>query len=228
MIVILRGHIRNSFNDLQLYNFIKYLTQKYVLDIYIHTWSIKQNNISWRIINNDFTEINKKYIKDYFKDLFKFVRKIIIEDEITINLLGNLNGKILSSKTSILGWKRYIYGQYKMLEYINDLIENKNDFVLNTRFDLFTNSYVFPFDEIIFFINNNYKKSFTKNLFLRNGEYCGIDNIILGNISTNFLLFSYLNFNLDKIILDENQNLIHPEFIISRVNNKLFFMSDTK
>ena len=74
MIVILRGHIRNSFDNLQLYNFIKYLSQQYVLDIYIHTWSIKQNNISWRIIKNDFTEINTKYIEDYFKDLFKFVK----------------------------------------------------------------------------------------------------------------------------------------------------------
>jgi hypothetical protein len=223
MILILRGHIRNSFDDSQLYNFIKYLSQIYILEIYIHTWSIKQNNVSWRIIDNDYTEINTKYIENYFKDLFKFVKKIIIEDETNINLLGNLNGKILSTKTFIIGWKRYIYGQYKILDLINNLNENKNVFVINTRFDLFTNSYIFSFDEIINFINNNYNTTFTKNIFLRNGEYCGIDNIILGNISTNFLLFSYINFNLDKIILHkDNKNLIHPEFIVSRVNN-LFF-----
>ena len=81
MILILRGHIRNSFDDLQLYSFIKYLSQYYNLDIYIHTWSIKQNDISWRVINNDFTEINTKYIENYLKDLFKFVKKIIIDDE---------------------------------------------------------------------------------------------------------------------------------------------------
>lgn len=220
MILVLRGHIRNSFNDLVMYSFIKYLSQNYDLDIYIHTWSIKQNDISWRTINNDFTEINTKYIEAYLKELFIFVKKIIIDDETNISLIGKKDGKILSTKTNVIGWKRYIYGQYKILDYINNLIENKNEFIINTRFDLFTNSYIFPFDEIIFFINNNYNTTFTKNIFLRKGEYCGIDNIILGNISTQFLLFSYINFNFDKILLHkDNQNLIHPEFIVSRVND---------
>jgi hypothetical protein len=64
----------DSFTTNELYNFIKYLSERYTIQIYIHTWSIKQNNISWRQINNDFTEINVEYIKSYFKDLFQFVK----------------------------------------------------------------------------------------------------------------------------------------------------------
>lgn len=221
MIIILRGHIRNSFDNLQLYTFIDYLSNKYLIEIYIHTWSIKQNNISWRLINNDFTAITENYIQNYFQDLYKYVKKIIIDNENNIELFGNLDDKILSSKTSIIGWKRYIYGQYKILEYIYNLSDDKNIFVINTRFDLFTNSFVFPFDEIINFIENNYNKIFTKNIFLRNGEYCGIDNIILGNIQTNYHLMHNMHLNLDNLLLYIDQDLIYPEFIIPRLNLKL-------
>jgi len=222
MIIIIRGHIRNSFNDNQLYNLLKYLSINYDIDIYIHTWSIKQNNLSWRNLENDFTIIDENYIYNYFKDLFKFIKKIIIDDENNIKLNGNIGGKMLSSKTYLLGWKRYIYGKYSIINYLNNFID-KNNFVLNIRFDLFNNSYVFPLDEIINFININYKYDFNKNIFLRVGEYCGIDNVYIGNISTNYKLISYIHFNLDAILkYEENKNLIHPEFIVSRINSKIF------
>ena len=56
MIILLRGHIRSSFNDNRLYLFIKRLLQTYNLEIYIHTWDILQSNISWRPIEKK--EIN--------------------------------------------------------------------------------------------------------------------------------------------------------------------------
>jgi hypothetical protein len=95
--------------------------------------------------------------------------------------------------------------------------------MINIRFDLFTNSYVFSFDEIINFINNNYNIIHKKNKFLRDGEYCGIDNIIIGTVYTNQLLLNNLYFCLDKILLlQENKNLVHPEFIVPRINNLIF------
>jgi hypothetical protein len=228
MYIIIRGHIRNSFTTNDLYNLIKYLSEKYTIKIYIHTWSIKQNNISWRPIENDFTEINIEYFQSYFKDLFKFIKKIIIDDDSNIKLYGIVDGKMALSKTNILGWKRYIYGQHKIIKYLynkKDNLYNKKDnenkFLLNIRFDLFTNSFIFPYDEIINFINNNYNNNHKKNIFLRDGEYCGIDNIIIGTIKTNYQLISFIHYNLDDILV-HNKNLEHPEFIISRVNNLIF------
>jgi hypothetical protein len=207
----------------ELYDLIKYLSNKYIIKIFIHTWSIKQNNISWRTITNDFTEINIEYIKLYFKDLFQFVKKIIIENDNNIKLIGNINGKILLTKTSILGWKRYIYGQYKIIRYLYNNKYNKNNFLLNIRFDLFTNSYIFTYDEIINFIDNNYNIIHKTNLFLKSGEFCGIDNIIIGTIKTNYKLLLYIHYNLDSILLyKENENLQHPEFIVPRVNNLIY------
>ena len=49
MYIIIRGHIRNSFETKELYNLIKYLSEKYTIKIYIHSWSVKQNNISCKI-----------------------------------------------------------------------------------------------------------------------------------------------------------------------------------
>ena len=223
MYIIIRGHIRNSFLTNELYNLIQYLSKKYIIKIYVHTWSIKQNNISWRPLENDFTTINVEYIKAYFKDLTKFIKKIIIEDDNNIKLIGNINGKILSTKTFILGWKRYIYSQYKIIHYLYNKIKYTNSFLLNIRFDLFTNSFLFPYDEIITFINNNYKLIHTKNIFLRDAEYCGIDNIIIGTIETNYKLFSFIYYNLDDILCyKENDNLQNPEFIVPRVNKMIF------
>jgi hypothetical protein len=223
MIIILRGHIRNSFDDNNLYNLLDYLSKKYTIEIYIHTYSIKQNNISWRKLDNDFSLIDDKIIFNYLKKLNKFIKKIIIDDENKIHLNGNLNGLIPSTKTYLFGWKRYVYSNYKILDFLYNSDIDKNQIIINTRFDLFTNLFIFPKDEIIAFIDNNHNKHFIKNIFLRDNEYCGIDNIILGNLETNYKLFLHLHTNLDKILEHEDiKTIIHPEFIVSRTNNLLF------
>ena len=119
--------------------------------------------------------------------------------------------------------KIYIYGQHKIIKYLYHKKDNKNKFLLNIRFDLFTNSYIFPYDEIIYFINNNnnYNNHHKKNIFLRDGEYCGIDNIIIGSVNTNYQLISHIYYKLDDILIYQD-NFEHPEFIISRVNNNIF------
>ena len=213
MKIVLRGHIRNSFSTDELYNMLKYLSEKYEIEIYIHTWNKKQNNVSWRPIENDDTEITTETIESYMKDVFDFVREVIIEDDATIELHGNIEGKMASTRTNILGWKRYIYGQYKIVEHVYEKSDNKNEFLLNTRFDLFTNSYVFPYDEILEFIESKYHHDHKKNVFLRDGFYCGIDNIIIGSIETNYVLLRHIHRNLDDI-LKEHKTLQNPEFVV--------------
>ena len=53
MIILLRGHIRNSFDTQYLYELMQYLSNNYNIEIYIHTWDIIQNNISWREIKEN-------------------------------------------------------------------------------------------------------------------------------------------------------------------------------
>jgi len=218
MKIVIRGHIRNSFATDELYTLLKCLSEKYDICIYIHTWNKKQNSISWRTIEDDPTEITNDTIKLYFKDLFKFVHEIIIEDDMDIELHGNLDGKLTSSKTNILGWKRYIYGQYRIIKYVYDTSDDKDELLVNMRFDLFTNSYIFPYDEITKFIDTNYGITHTNNVFMREGKYCGVDNIIIGSVSTNYKLVSAIHFSLDSII-DDNKSLQNPEFIVPIAND---------
>lgn len=219
MKITIRGHVRNAFSTDELYTLLKELSTKYPIEIYIHTWNKKQNNISWRPIENDDTIVNTLVLKSYFRDVFDYVREVIIEDDSAIELNGNLSGTMASTRTNILGWKRYIYGQYIVLQSVYDQ-SNEDEFVLNTRFDLFTNSYVFPYDEILRFIEKNYTTSHKTNVFMREGFYCGVDNIIIGSAKTNYMLMKHIHMNLDSILL-ENRTIKNPEFFVPIANKSM-------
>jgi len=201
------------------------MTDKYDIKIFIHTWDKKQNTLSWRHIEEDSTPVTPELIRSYFKDIFVNVKEIIIESDSDIELNGNVEGKLASSRTSLLGWKRYIFGNYQVIKYVYDISDNKDEFLLNIRFDLFTNSYVFPLEEIISFINNNYGIAHKHNKFLREGNFCGIDNIIVGSIESQHMLISNIHFGLDDI-LEYHQDLKHPEFVIPIANTNIIYRRD--
>ena len=86
MILIIRGHIRKSFENKQFYNFIKKIYEIYpTLEIYIHTWSIFANNISWREIEVNDNIVTEDTIYTYFDDLKHLIKNIIIDDDTKIN-----------------------------------------------------------------------------------------------------------------------------------------------
>ena len=56
IILIIRGHIRTSFDNENLYTLVKNISKNYNLSIYIHTWNKVSNSISWRKIEENNTE----------------------------------------------------------------------------------------------------------------------------------------------------------------------------
>jgi hypothetical protein len=60
--------------------------------------------------------------------------------------------------------KNYIYGKYKIIEHIYNKYENKNEMVINCRFDIFVNSTHTRHNEILDLIKNNIN---TINIFNR-------------------------------------------------------------
>jgi hypothetical protein len=224
MILILRGHIRESFNTKDLYNFIKDLYNEFIdLNIYIHTWNIFANNISWRNIKINNNIVNDNIILNYFDDLNFLIKKIIIDDDSKIDLIGNLNGNVSLSKMPLIGWKNYWYGKYSIINYIYNTNIDKNKFVINTRFDLFSNSCscYFNYIHIINFIKNNNKNLFIENQFLINEYHNGIDNIYIGNINTMYKLIHTFYYKLDKILIVHN-NYNNQEYLVFLLNYKLF------
>jgi hypothetical protein len=89
------------------------------------------------------------------------------------------------------------------------------------RFDLLNNWINFSYHQILDFVQRNIGGNFDKNVFLEDRELWGMDNIYIGNIYTMISLSNFFHQNLDYV-LKENSDTIHQEFLVYRINNKLF------
>jgi len=223
MILIIRGHIRDSFTKQDLLNFIRNI---YIIEpnikIYIHTWNIFQNNISWRKIEIDNTPVTRETVYNYFDDLKHLIQEIIIDDDNNIELIGNLKGNINNALMPIIGWKNYWYGKYKIIKYIYDKYDKKdieNEMIINTRFDIITGET--NGDNYLDFIKNNKNTLLTKNKFVFDYEWFGIDNIYIGNINTMYTLIHKFHHELDDI-LKKNTDSVHQELFVYRENKSIF------
>lgn len=223
MIIILRGHIRNSFKNNNLYHFIKTIYKhKPSLSIYIHTWNIYSNTISWRRIKGNYSCVSDIDIYDYFKDLKHLIKHIIIEDDSKIKLIGKINGLIGKSRTPLLGWKNYWYGKYQIINYMKEHIGylSQDDTVVNCRFDVMENSHSIPMDILVQFIITYNNKTLHKNIFLHKVECPGIDNIYIGNINTMYALIRTFYYELDDILC-KYPKIGNPERLVFRQNETL-------
>ena len=220
MILIIRGHIRNSFENNDLYSLIKNIYHlDNTLTIYIHTWNIFSNNISWRRINTNNTIVTQDIIYTYFKDISNLIKKIIIDDDTKISLIGNISGKICRSAMPTIGWKNYWYGKYAI---VNELDKsNKTEMVINIRFDVLNNSFSIDKNLIINHIQYYSNKPLIKNVFMYNRMLCGIDNYYIGNVYTMYILTYTFNYFLDNIIR-QNKNISNQEYLVYIVNEQLF------
>ena len=222
MIIVIRGHVRNSFETNQLYNFIEELHNIYPdLKIFIHTWNIFANNISWRNIDVNSAQVNEERINNYFGKLSNCIKHIIIDNDKDIKLIGNLVGTINNGPMPIIGWKNYWYGKYKIIDYIYNQQKYDEETVVNLRFDLFSNSNNFDKNLIIDFIKKNNEIKFTKNQFLFDYEANGIDNIYIGNINTMYKLTNKFFYELDDILC-KNNNTRNQERLVYRINEQIF------
>jgi hypothetical protein len=223
MILIIRGHIRDSFETKKLYNLIKEIHVIFPeLKIFIHTWNIFANNISWRTIPINTQIVNEQIIYDYFDDLKNLIEKIIIDDDTKINLIGNLCGNINNGQMPTIGWKNYWYGKHKIIDYLYNLNIDENEMIVNCRFDILNNSNSFDDKTIVNFIKKNSNCIFNKNIFLFNDEnHFGIDNIYIGNIKTMYKLINKFFYELDDILIN-NSHTLNQEILVYRINNILF------
>jgi len=242
-ILVLRGHIRSGFSSDNLYHFVSKIYNNCPdLKIYIHTWNIIQNNVSWRQIEQKDIPITNELIFWYFKDLSCLIKHIIIDDDSTIILNGRLKGDVIPEsgcwKLPIIGWKRYWYGKYKIIKYLYETLENKNEIILNCRFDVLCNSNSLKSDKVIDFINCNIYKPIFKNIFLDSMDafsrihnvkahinnlfvFSGIDNFYLGNIETQYKLAEHFHLNLDNIV-SKPLGFTNHEYLVPIENDKLF------
>mgnify|MGYP003980813113 CR=1 FL=1 len=219
MILILRGHIRESFEDNNLLLLIEYIYKIYPdLTIYIHTWNVFSNNISWRNVKSNNKIVNKKIIYNYFRKFRILIKHIIIDDDKNITLHGKTKGKLFNSAMPIVGWKNYWYGKYQIIKHLYDNIENKETPIINCRFDVLKNSFSFNVNNILQFIYSNKNTIFVGNEFIFDTTKEGIDNIYMGSVKTMYILTRCFHNDLDKIS-SMYPEIINQEFSVFMLNN---------
>jgi len=224
LIIILRGHIRNSFDNDNLYKLLLNISNKYNIRIYIHTWNKTANNMSWKDYPENNNIIDEDIITTYFKDLSKYIVSLTIDDDKEIIINGKKNGKLFSGTMNIVGWKNMWYGMKRVMDIVYNN-EKDDKFILNIRFDILINSQKIH-DTILFkwldnTINETYDK-IIKNKFIKKIDLLGVDNQIFGDKHTMKLLIDHFN-DLDKINeMDIYKNIKVHETVVYLENDRLF------
>jgi hypothetical protein len=212
MIILLRGHIRTGFDTPQMYNFLQLLHTISPLTIYIHTWGIQQNSLSWRPIKENKTEISKDTITAYFCELAPCIKTIRIDPDGCLPLIGNTEGCVVRSSIPTRGWKNMWAGKYTMLEQIYQ--ENSPSLpIINTRFDLFTNSNNFSSEELLSFFKNSILTPPKAISFLRTELFNGCDNFYIGSVYAMFKLAEHFHMRLASITT-MNNTIYNPERLV--------------
>lgn len=230
-ILILRGHIRNSFQNNMLKQMMVQLIKSFPqLQIYIHTWNVFSNGVSWRHIAKNENIVTPELIKTYFgNEVSQHIHCIMIDDDSKIKLEGRLEGNLYPGcLMPIRGWKNYWYGKRaiccKLFDdfwFLQSKIQKSGDNQLNPnlidlscviscRFDIFSNSNSISYASSLTFILNFFKKHkqqntadavyATKNIMALQGEKYGADNLYGGSARTMFALSDHMHTNLDAIV----------------------------
>jgi hypothetical protein len=220
MILILRGHVRDSFDDDNLYNLILQLVEIYPIEIYIHTWNIQSSNVSWRRVEQNNQQVTEERIHTYFRDLSPYIKHIIIDDDRKVQLIGNTEGNVAGSRAPLKGWKYYWYGKYKIAKYLYDKYNPETKPVVSMRFDIFNNSVGFDTNRILEFIDQHKDDNFKMNSFITEGGYIGCDNLYIGSVKTIYLLTKQFELNMDKIC-EANLHLHNQELLAPLINQLL-------
>lgn len=225
MILFLRGHVRSSFENNILYCFLKKIKLLIPdIKIYIQTWNIIQSNLSWRKLDLIDSSVTNEMIYNYFRDLKSDIKNIVILDDTKIDLIGDLSGNICCTKSPKRGWKNMWYGIYEGLRNINE-----NEIVINTRFDILSNSvesnevFILNFiEKNMNFVNKNVNCYENKMKLLSQIACVGIDNLFIGNYMNMYEFVKYFYFNLDKIF-EKYPFVFHQEFIFYYENNSYHY-----
>lgn len=203
MILIIRGHVRNSFDSDKLYNLLKDIYNKNNdLEIYIFTWSVFSTSLSWRGVEANSNQVTPDTIYAYFKDLKSIIKCIEIVDETIVKLTGNITGTVSKSPMPLKGWKFMLYSMFYFMDVLMKQNIDKETNIVITRFDLL----VVPYNAIshkylVDFIENN--KNTTSPIVFTNQKYelhYGCDNIMIGSFKILYKLLYNLHFHLDDVL----------------------------
>ena len=228
MILVLRGHIRSSFNTPTLKMFV-YTIQHYFPDlkIYLHTWNKVQSSLSYRKMDDINDEVTEDKIVNYFgSKISQKIKHIIIDDDTIIynELIGKKEGQICRAGP-LLPWKFMWYGKHKILKYLyTQTSVNKDECVINTRYDYFSNPFHKNKNSVIEFIKSS--NNVTEIRFQVSSETFGCDNVYCGPLSLMYKLSDHFHYNLEYI-MNKWPTTNYQEFLVYYERNSVNVLNDT-
>jgi hypothetical protein len=213
--VMIRGHVRDSFQDDQLDKFLLLLGKEFDVSIHIHTWNISEarKGSSWRHLEfQNLFLVNRYIYTSYFNaSNQKKIKHLYIDDDSKINLNGNLEGLICKTQCPLIGWKRMFWGQNMIIKKIHDS-GKRYDAVLSIRPDLFSRFDVSTSD-IIKMISEfkNKKISFLND---RISNHCiEVDNCFVGKVDFVYELIKSMHEDLDSLV-DRYPDIFYQEALV--------------
>ena len=201
--IILRGHIRNSFLSEDLKNLMNDIASQFDISIFVHSWNVVQNNLSYRHMSNNDSIVNEDTIKDYFGEyLSSKIKYIMIEDDKNIELLGSLDGFVGGTRCPVKGYKNMLYGKAKIANYVYNNVDH-DEKVVQFRFDIMSNPFPLKHYQIIDFLNKNVfwttGDENEKMKFISDRPIMGIDNIFISSVSYMFKFLHGFYSHFDEI-----------------------------
>ena len=224
---LIRGHTRASLNSGNLNHFLLACSTMIDFDLYIQTWNVSEANKSWRDTSSfDFNKVEESDIYDYFdKSLHPRIKKVLVLDESSIELSGNVEGFIGKTKCPTVGWKYMWGGMYQNISQVPE--DNDYAFAINTRFDILTEGLdnfcrlpqhtedFIPRSHLDFIKQMVLLTSFKQFKFIYFlYDVIGCDNFIAGSVENIRFLIESFHFKLDEILpkwIDSNFRTKHQE-----------------
>ena len=187
MCLVLRGHVRTALQTPALRELVASLGAlcfaftRTDLHVFVHTWNVTSSGLSWRTIPKDLSPVTTDTIHEYLHAPHVYVHTVLIEDDAQCELHGNVEGIIPNTRAPLLGWKRYLYGNFQAVSSVTRAISSAKDnpskggslrgtvgslgdqvhpplppFVINTRFDVLHNSNSLSYDTIVTFVTKQW------------------------------------------------------------------------
>jgi hypothetical protein len=239
---LIRGHTRASLNSGNLNHFLMACSTIIDFDLYIQTWNVSEANKSWRDTSGfEFDKIKESDIYDYFDESLRSrIKSLLILDESSVDLIGNIDGKIGKTMCPTIGWKYMWSGMHQNICQIPE--DHNYKFAINTRFDILTEG-LDSFCRKPAHTGNSVPRThldFIKQMIILSKfkelntiyslyDIVGCDNYIAGDIKNIKWLIKKFHFELDDIVpkwLKSNFRVKHQEACVRwfcKMNNMFRF-----
>lgn len=201
--LIIRGHIRSSLSDSRLRTLLDEMSDIFDMGIYVQTWNIVQNGLSWRNLEVVEDIVTREMVVDYIGG--ERIREIRILDDSKIKHHGNIEGKIGRTPCPVVAWKNMYYGKFIASKDVMER-EDPKSATIQLRFDILSNPFSPRISELMEFFARDLKlfdeheQADERIRFLHMKCFLGVDNVYMAAAEDMHKFISYMYYDMDRIL----------------------------